>query len=138
MRVLVNIDVPDLQQGVAFYEAALPLRTTRLLFDRTVAELQGAGAPIYLLEKVAGTPATAQGSLRCYKRHWTPVHLDFEVPDIDAAVARATDAGAVLEAPIDSYRWGRLARFTDPFGNGFCLVQWNGQPYDGEEAVDLT
>ena len=53
--------------------------------------------PIYLLEKAAGTPAAGARQPRDYARHWTPVHLDVVVDDVDAAVARAVAAGARLE-----------------------------------------
>ena len=32
-----------------------------------------------------------------HARHWTPVHLDFVVDDLQAAVANAVAAGATLE-----------------------------------------
>jgi predicted enzyme related to lactoylglutathione lyase len=45
-------------------------------------------------------------------------------------VARARGAGAVLEGAIASHPWGRIALMADPFGNGFCLVQFVGRGYD--------
>jgi predicted enzyme related to lactoylglutathione lyase len=122
--LLINIDVDDLDRGVAFYTQALDLQRGRTLFDGTVVELTGAASAIYLLLKPAGTPAA--GSIRQrhrYRRHWTPVHLDFVVADVTAAVARAVAAGARLEGEIESYEWGRLATLADPFGNGFCLLE---------------
>ena len=60
--------------------------------------MSGAQAPIYLLEKAADTPAAgATRQPRDYARHWTPVHLDVVVDDVDAAVTRAVAAGARLE-----------------------------------------
>ena len=52
------------------------------------------------------------------------------MPDIDAAVEKAVSAGAKLEEPIQSSNWGRLALLADPFGHGFCLVQFVGKGYD--------
>lgn len=130
MRLLVNVDVDDLEKAIAFYEAALPLTCARRLFAGTVGELLGASSRIYLLQKASGSRAApGQRVRRSYRRHWTPVHLDFEVEDMDAAVARATSAGALQETPIQRFAWGRLATLSDPFGNGFCLVGFNG---DGE------
>jgi len=129
-KLLINIDVDDLERGVAFYTEALDLRRGRTLFDGTVMELTGASSAIYLLLKPAGTPAA--GSIRQrrrYRRHWTPVHLDFVVADVAAAVARAVAAGARLDGVIVSYDWGRLATLADPFGNGFCLVDLPGGGY---------
>jgi uncharacterized glyoxalase superfamily protein PhnB len=58
------------------------------------------------------------------------VHLDIVVDDIDAAVQRALAAGATQEAPVSTSNWGRLALMVDPFGHGFCLVQFLGRGYD--------
>jgi len=131
MKVILNIDVPDLEVAVGFYRDALALRPGRRLFGGSVAEMLGASSPIHLLAKPAGSMATAQaGAARDYKRHWTPVHLDFVVDDLDVAVARAVRAGAKPEGGIGSFSWGRLATFSDPFGHGFCLLQLIGAGYD--------
>lgn len=129
MPLLVNIDVDDLAAGERFYTTAFGLRPGRR-FEGAL-ELLGAGAPLYLLEKNAGSAASAAtAQLRDYRRHWTPVHLDFVVDDIDAAVARALAAGATQEQPVATRNWGRLALMADPFGHGFCLVQFLGRGYD--------
>ena len=67
---------------------------------------------------------------RDYARHWTPVHLDFAVGDLPRAVARAKAAGASLEEDIEAKAWGRIAMLSDPFGNGFCLLEFTGRGYD--------
>jgi predicted enzyme related to lactoylglutathione lyase len=129
--IVVNIDVDDLARGIAFYEAAFGLRLGRRLFDGSVAEMLGAPVPIYLLEKSPRSDAIPGGSaVRDYRRHWTPVHIDFTVEDIDAAVAKAVRAGAKLERGIEGFAWGRLATLGDPFGHGFCLLQFVGNGYD--------
>lgn len=129
-ELLVNIDVDDLRKAIAFYTSAFGLKVGRR-FGRNAAELLGRSAPLYLLAQPAGSRATAStGQRRDYARHWTPVHLDFVVDDIDAAVRRALDAGATQEAPVATHVWGRLALMADPFGNGFCLVQFLGRGYD--------
>jgi predicted enzyme related to lactoylglutathione lyase len=38
--------------------------------------------------------------------------------------------GAQLEKPIATLEWGRLALMADPFGHGFCFVQFLGRGYD--------
>lgn len=130
MDMLINIDVDDLERAERFYTTALGLRTGRR-FDSDMLELLGASSRIYLLAKAPGSQATASADLnRSYERHWTPVHIDFVVDDIEAAVRRALDAGAVLEHPVSSGNWGRLAVMADPFGHGFCLVQFTGRGYD--------
>jgi len=131
MHILVNIDVDDLERAIEFYGNALGLRLGRRLFDGSVAEMLGATSPIYLLAKAAGSRAVANTALsRDYNRHWTPVHLDFAVHDVSAAAERAVLAGAKLERDIESFPWGRLAILSDPFGHGFCLLQFVGGGYE--------
>ena len=128
LDLLVNIDVDDLARATAFYTAALPLRVGRRFGDGGV-ELLGASSPVYLLAKPAGSEG-APGARRGYARHWTPVHLDLAVPDLKAAIARATAAGAVLESPATTHAWGTIAMLADPFGHGFCLIEFSEQGYD--------
>ena len=131
MRLLVNVDVDDLERAIEFYRAAFGLHLGRRLFDGSVAEMRGASSMIYLLAKPAGSPTSRQASsVRDYHRHWTPVHLDFEVEDIDTAVERAVAAGARLENEARSFSWGQLAALSDPFGHGFCLLQFSRRGYD--------
>jgi predicted enzyme related to lactoylglutathione lyase len=128
-ELLVNIDVENLEQATQFYCAALGLRVGRRFDGWT--ELVGAAAPIYLLPKRAGTRASPRSDdKRHYGRHWTPVHLDFVVTDLAESVARAKAAGATLESEIETHPWGRIALLADPFGNGFCLLQFTGRGYD--------
>jgi predicted enzyme related to lactoylglutathione lyase len=130
MRVLINIDVDDLAHATDFYVRAFELRVGRR-FGADGVELLGGSAPIYLLPKPAGSRASPQSpQTRDYQRHWTPVHLDIVVDDIDAAVARALAAGAKLEQQVRTSKWGKLALMADPFGHGFCLVQFLGRGYD--------
>ena len=130
MEMLLNIDVPDLGRAEAFYCAAFGLTVGRRM-GKEVLELLGGPMPIYLLRKAEGSAAVpGKPPGRSYERHWCPIHLDLVVPDIEAAAARALAAGATLEKPIESADWGRLAVFGDPFGHGFCLVQFTGRGYD--------
>lgn len=125
----MNIDVPDLEAGTEFYCSALGLTVGRR-FDGWL-ELLGASAPIYLLPKETGTPVSpASAQARDYRRHWTPVHLDFVVANLEDAVEHAVAAGASLESKIQTHAWGRIALLSDPFGNGFCLLQFSGRGYD--------
>jgi predicted enzyme related to lactoylglutathione lyase len=131
VKLLINIDVDDLEKGVAFYQSAFGLSLRRRLFDGTVAEMIGASSNVYLLSKPLGSSASPVISLpRDYRRHWTPVHLDFEVEDIEAAVHRALSAGARLEDEIQTFPWGRIAKMSDPFGHGFCILEFIRTGYD--------
>ena len=132
MAILVNIDVPDLAAGERFYTAAFALRPARRL-GPAVLELSGWPAPIYLLEKPAGDIGAGRDARR-YDRHWTPVHLDVVVDDLDAAVDRALRAGALLEHAARDVPYGRIAMLADPFGHGFCLIAFNAAGYDAFSA----
>lgn len=129
-RLLLNIDVPDIETAVAFYTSALELRVGRR-FDEDFVELLGSDAPLYLLKKDGGTSiGPADGDRRRYERHWTPIHPDFVVADIQSATERAVAAGALVEAPAHAAPYGKLAMFADPFGHGFCLIEFNSEGYD--------
>lgn len=128
--LLLNIDVPDIELAIAFYGAALGLNVGRRFGDDFV-ELLGSDAPIHLLRKERGTAiGPAGGDARRYDRHWTPIHPDFVVEDMAAATARALAAGAVQEGETCDAPYGKLAMFADPFGHGFCLIEFNAEGYD--------
>lgn len=131
MEMRVCIDVDDLERGIAFYTQGLGLRLGRRLDDDWV-ELLGAGSTIDLLANPGGTAplGASHPQRRSYARHWTPVHLDFAVTDIEAAASKLIDCGAVLERPIEDRRWGRMASMADPFGHGFDLLEFKGRGYD--------
>lgn len=130
IQLLANIDVDDLDKAIAFYSSAFGLRVGRRFSDLG-AEMLGSSSPIYLLAKPAGTPASVLApQRRDYQRHWTPVHLDFVVEDIHAAVHRARSAGATLEEEVQTHAWGHIAHMADPFGHGFCLIEFLGRGYD--------
>jgi predicted enzyme related to lactoylglutathione lyase len=129
-RLIVNVDVDDLDKAVRFYTAALGLHVGRR-FSGGGIELLGAEAPIYMLVAAPGTaPFRGATVTRAYGRHWTPVHLDFAVEDLEAALERAVAAGATVELPIERHDYGKLAVLADPFGHGFCLLQFEGRGYD--------
>jgi lactoylglutathione lyase len=126
----VNIDVDDLEAASRFYTEALALRVGRR-FGKAAIELLGASSPVYLLHKEAGSSPFREAPVRrVYDRHWTPVHFDVVVADVEAAAKRAAAAGALREGDIVDAAWGRMALMTDPFGNGFCLLEFRGRGYD--------
>lgn len=133
-RLIVNMDVPDLAEAARFYCAVFGVSVGRRLGSGAV-ELLGLEAPIYLLEKAgdrAAIPAArpAAPAWRNYQRHWTPVHLDVSVDDLDHARSIAIAAGAVDETGVRQAPYGRIATFADPFGHGFCLIEFNERGYD--------
>ena len=126
--LLVNIDVPDLGRAVAFYSEAFGLTVTRR-FGVESAELSGWPVRLYLLQKVEGSTG-ARESRRRYDRHWTPVHLDVVVDNLEAALSRALAAGARAETKIRTEAWGKIVVLADPFGHGLCLIEFLGRGYD--------
>lgn len=132
MRLIVNIDVPDLEPAIAFYREALGLTLQRTI-DNDVAALAGAGSAIYLLARAPGTEINSAGSdRRDYDRHWAPVHMDFVVNDVASAADLATAAGARRESDCVEWRGSRCISFSDPFGHGFCLIEFCGNTYESE------
>lgn len=124
MRLIASIDVDDLDRAVVFYTRGLGFVEQRRLFNGMASELSAGSSLVYLLAESAGTaPFPGSTETRRYSRHWTPVHLDLVVPDIEVAVARAVAAGATLERPARAEGTWREAQLSDPFGNGFCLLQ---------------
>ncbi|TKS54093.1 VOC family protein [Luteimonas yindakuii] len=128
MDILVNLDVPDLAAAEALYVAAFGLRIGRRFGDAGV-ELLGAQVPVYLLVKPADSIGAATRP-RDYARHWMPCHLDVVVDDLDAALARVLAAGFAQEGDVREADWGRIVQIADPFGHGWCLLQFVGRGYD--------
>jgi predicted enzyme related to lactoylglutathione lyase len=125
--VSVSVDVPNLAQGIAFYCAAFG-------FSRKsepvpgVAVLQGLNAELCLVERRAGSiPSPETSDRRRFERHWTPVHLDFHVDDLRASLQRVESLGARGEQVFENPEHGSAAFCSDPFGNGFCLIQRRGK-----------
>ncbi len=124
------IEVAELERGITFYCDGLGLSLKRRLGPNWV-ELDGANLPIFLLgDRPAMADLGGKRVHRSFARHWTPVHLDFVVPDLDAAVVRLTGLGASLDRPVQSREYGRIANMADPFGNGFDLIEFSGAGYD--------
>lgn len=123
MKYSVSIDVPNLDDGVRFYRQVFGFDET----SRPVAAyavLRHGDAEIGLLEKAAGTrPAEGSGDTRRYERHWTPVHVDFRVDDLEATLALVLSAGGHCEQKFDGGEHSPIAFCSDPFGNGFCILQ---------------
>ena len=125
-KVSIAIDVGNRQQAETFYVDALGCDHLRDPYPNMTLVSAG-GVEIWLTERPAGTdPLPGGGSTRSYERHWTPIHLDFRVDDIEATLRRVADNHGTCEREGETegeggYRWAFCA---DPFGNGFCLMQY--------------
>lgn len=121
----ICIDVPDLKRGIRFYADAFGFSKISEPYPG-VAVLQVGAATITLLEKgEQSKPSPNTRDVRHYERHWTPVHLDFHVDDLSAALDRAIRAGAVKEQFYENAGHGSIAFCADPFGNGFYILESN-------------
>jgi catechol 2,3-dioxygenase-like lactoylglutathione lyase family enzyme len=124
MKLEITIDVDDLDRAVAFYCRGLGLA----LVERSSrwARLELDAQTFWLC---AFEPGPAGSITRDFQRHWTPVHLDFLVDDVDEAVRRALAAGGRLEGKIKRSEpepigcRSDLANLADPAGNGVDLLQ---------------
>jgi predicted enzyme related to lactoylglutathione lyase len=123
ITISVSIDVPNLAEGIAFYCAAFGLSKKSEPVPG-VAVLHGLNVELCLLEKLPGSkPSPITSDRRKFERHWTPVHLDFHVDDLRAALDRVEAHGAKREQVFEHADHGSAAFCSDPFGNGFCLLQ---------------
>lgn len=53
----------------------------------------------------------------------TPVSIAVYLPDVDAVIQRALDAGAILERPIENQFYGdRTGSIKDPFGHKWTVL----------------
>jgi predicted enzyme related to lactoylglutathione lyase len=130
IAVHAYIEVTDATRGIEFYCQGLGLTLKRRL-SPTWIELAGANLPIFLLAaRSAVADLGSRQVARSYERHWTPVHLDFIVADLDATVRRLTMLGGSLDREVKIREYGRIANMADPFGNGFDLIEFAGAGYD--------
>lgn len=125
MKVTVSIDVPSIEEGLAFFGDVFGFVETARPHPG-YAMLSCGEATIGLLAKAAGSsPAVGSQDVRRYERHWTPVHVDFRVEDFEAALERAVEKGAKSEQVHRVAGFPPVAFCSDPFGHGFCIVGVN-------------
>ena len=121
--VTFSIDVPDIQAGIEFYTDGLGFEAKGYASEDSF-HLEADNVRIDLLEREPGSRSFPGDSPdRSYQRHWTPVHIDLVVEDVESAVRKARGAGAVLESGPRKVGSESIAGCVDPFGNGFCLIQ---------------
>jgi predicted enzyme related to lactoylglutathione lyase len=125
MKVTVSIDVPSIEEGVAFFGDVFGFVETARPHPG-YAMLSAGEATIGLLAKPAGSsPAQGSSDVRRYERHWTPVHVDYRVEDFEATLERALEKGAKAEQVHRTAGFPPVAFCSDPFGHGFCIVGVN-------------
>lgn len=127
MKIGISIDVDDLDRAIDFYTRGIGLSVVERGSDcgSDWAHLTHEGQTIFIMQLPPGSDAIENvHSPRNYSRHWTPIHLDFVVADLDQAVEQALAAGAKLDRPIQRrQKLSDMANMSDPFGNGLDLIQ---------------
>ncbi len=124
MRLEITIDVDDLERAVEFYCEGLGLSLVERSSDWARVELNG--QTFWICRFGAGQHGPIS---RDFRRHWTPVHLDFIVDDVDKAVERALAAGGRLDGEVRRNELepigcrSDVANLSDPAGNGVDLLQ---------------
>ena len=112
-----EIPVTDMERAIGFYEAVFGYRLTREEVD---------GYDMAFFPRADGKPgasgALAKGDV--YQPSREGVILYFDVPDIDAVIAKATAHGVrVLYAKKDIGDAGFVAEIEDSEGNRIALSQ---------------
>jgi predicted enzyme related to lactoylglutathione lyase len=116
------MDVPALADGIRFYNKAFGFVESARPHE-SYAVLVAGDARIGLIAKLAGSsPAPDCTDVRRYDRHWTPVHVDFNVDEFDSTLEKAVAAGAKCEQLHRMAGFPPVAFCSDPFGNGFCII----------------
>jgi PhnB protein len=124
--LIPHLVVQGAARAIEFYKAALgAVEVSRMpepQGERLMhAELRIGGSPLFLCDDF---PEYCGGVTRAPKPGTlTPVTLHLDVTDCDAAVARATAAGATVTMPAMDMFWGdRYAKITDPFGHEWSFA----------------
>ena len=140
MSLLINIDVPDAEAGHALLHRGVrpygrpPLRQG----FRRAAGLGGAGLPAGQGRR-HGRGGRRSAALRA-ALDAVPSRRRRRLTWMRPSSARWR-AGATLEAPARDAPYGRIAMLADPFGHGFCLLQFSARattrcsPDDGRAAA---
>ena len=119
----LHLVVEDVPAAMEFYERAFGARVTRVLHlpdgSIAIAELDIEGLQVALAAPVPGTtlatPRSTATSVAAYR---------FAVPDADAAMDRATSAGATVHSPVHDAFWGvRTGDVLDPSGHRWAFDQ---------------
>lgn len=121
-KISVCIDVSEMDKAIQFYTKVFCCELVKK--EDKYSELKVDGLTMYLGLSEAGTnPLIAGKAVRNYERHWTPVHLDVAVENLTQCISLVEELGGITEGE-KSGDWGSIAFCSDPFGNGFCMMQY--------------
>ncbi|MBO2447618.1 VOC family protein [Actinomadura barringtoniae] len=122
-QIAIHLVVSDPDHAASWYAEALgATETSRLALpggSTLTVELRLGDTVLAVAgempERDMRTPATLGG---------TPAAFHVQVPDADAAMTRALEAGATTYEPIHDAFWGdRTGQFLDPFGHRWAVNQ---------------
>jgi len=112
----------DASAAIAFYvkafgaeeQSRLPGPDNKLMHAMIYID----GSPLFLFDE-----RPEWGALSPLALKGSPVTVHRYVNDVDAAVARAVDAGAKIIVPVADAFWGdRYCKIEDPFGHNWSLA----------------
>lgn len=122
-EIAIHLVVNDPDQAASWYAEALGARET--------SRLTLPGGPTLTVElRLGDTILAVAGEMRDLGMRTpaalggTPAALHVQVSDVDAAWARAIQAGATVFEPVHDAFWGdRTGQFLDPSGHRWALDQ---------------
>lgn len=134
----LHLLVRDVPASMDWYQQALNATLTRTLRmpDGTIAiaDLDISGLPIALAAPIPGTTMSTPDETST-----TVAAFRLTVPDADAALSRAVDAGAVLVSAAEDKFWGvRTAEVLDPSGHRWAFDQHLRDVADAEIEANLA
>jgi PhnB protein len=113
--------VDDAKAAIAFYEAAFGAQEKMRMpmGDRIAhAEILIGDSHVMLSDEWPDVDALGPRA-----RGGTTVSMMVYVSDVDSAIARAIEAGAKVERPVEDQFWGdRMGSLKDPFGHKWTLA----------------
>ncbi|MBS7810469.1 VOC family protein [Roseococcus pinisoli] len=114
--------VKKCEEAIEFYRRALGAEERYRLTEKGTGRIGHAEMTIYGALFMLSSEYPEMGMMGSEGK--SPVRLHLMVPDVDAALERAKDAGATVIRPAtDEFYGHRAACFDDPFGFNWLLSQ---------------
>lgn len=116
---LVIVNIPDLDEGLAFYRDSLGLQPDYVDEENEdFATFPLRGSTLAL--QVVPTRRRAKAEVR---QRYSPVQIVFYVDDLQETVARLADQGVEVVGEVTEHGFGWLTGFRDPWGNVHLIEQ---------------
>jgi uncharacterized glyoxalase superfamily protein PhnB len=136
-QLIPYLVVRDARSAIAWYISALGARSVgdpHVMDDDRIghAEIEVGGATLYLADPFPELGLTGPDDGR------VAVSLHLAVPDVDAAVQRAEDAGATVDRPAVDTDHGRTGVVVDPYGHRWMLQAPSAPASPGPRPGDVA